>query len=48
MIAVTDGENAYGDGPGLGEIREREQINALGKLGVHLSMSSAFDSQTVV
>ena len=34
VIAVTDGENAYGDGPGLGEIREREQINALGKLGV--------------
>jgi LmbE family N-acetylglucosaminyl deacetylase len=34
VIAVTDGENAYGDNGGLGEIREREQTNALGKLGV--------------
>jgi LmbE family N-acetylglucosaminyl deacetylase len=34
VIAVTDGENAYGDDVGLGKIREREQTNALGKLGV--------------
>jgi LmbE family N-acetylglucosaminyl deacetylase len=34
VIAVTDGENAYGEEPRLGEIREQEQANALGKLGV--------------
>ena len=34
VIAVTDGENAYGSDDQLGEIREREQTNALGKLGV--------------
>jgi LmbE family N-acetylglucosaminyl deacetylase len=34
VIAVTDGENAYGDDDQLGEIREREQTNALGKLSV--------------
>ncbi len=35
VIAVTDGENAYGDDEGgLGEVREREQTNALAKLGV--------------
>ncbi len=34
VVAVTDGENAYGDDVGLGRIREREQTNALGKLGV--------------
>jgi LmbE family N-acetylglucosaminyl deacetylase len=34
VIAVTDGENAYEDEGGLGEIREREQTNGLGKLGV--------------
>jgi LmbE family N-acetylglucosaminyl deacetylase len=34
VIAVTDGENAYEDGSGLGEIREKEQMNALAKLGV--------------
>ena len=34
VVAVTDGENAYGDDVGLGEIRVREQTNALGKLGV--------------
>jgi LmbE family N-acetylglucosaminyl deacetylase len=34
VIAVTDGENAYEDGPRLGEIREIEQTNALAKLGV--------------
>ena len=34
VIAVTDGENAYQDGSELGEIREKEQTNALAKLGV--------------
>jgi LmbE family N-acetylglucosaminyl deacetylase len=34
VLAVTDGENAYGDDVGLGQIREREQRNALGRLGV--------------
>jgi LmbE family N-acetylglucosaminyl deacetylase len=34
VLAVTDGENAYGDDVGLGQIREREQTNALGRLGV--------------
>jgi LmbE family N-acetylglucosaminyl deacetylase len=34
VIAVTDGENAYKDSFELGEIREKEQTNALAKLGV--------------
>ena len=34
VVAVTDGENAYEDHVGLREIREREQTNALGRLGV--------------
>ena len=34
VAAVTDGENAYGHGIGLGEIRVREQTAALACLGV--------------
>ncbi len=34
VAAVTDGEKAYGDTPGLGPIREREQTAALARLGV--------------
>ncbi len=34
VVAVTDGENAYGECPGLGPIREREQTAALARLGV--------------
>jgi len=34
VIAVTDGDNAYTDWPGLGEVRRREQENALLHLGV--------------
>jgi LmbE family N-acetylglucosaminyl deacetylase len=34
VLAVTDGENAYGDDAGLGQIREQEQTDALGRLGV--------------
>ena len=34
VVAVTDGENAYPDSPGLAAIREREQTEALGYLGV--------------
>jgi LmbE family N-acetylglucosaminyl deacetylase len=39
VVAVTDGEKAYGDTPGLGEIRQREQEKALALLGVsHLDV----------
>lgn len=34
IVAVTDGENAYRDHPGLAAIRREEQEAALGKLGV--------------
>jgi LmbE family N-acetylglucosaminyl deacetylase len=34
IVAVTDGEMAYGDTPGLGQIREAEQEKALAILGV--------------
>jgi LmbE family N-acetylglucosaminyl deacetylase len=34
IAAVTDGENAYGDGPPLGEVRAKEQRSALEVLGV--------------
>ena len=34
IVAVTDGENAYPDTAGLGEVREREQTAALARLGV--------------
>lgn len=34
VVAVTDGENAYGYAPDLGNIRESEQRNALVRLGV--------------
>lgn len=34
IAAVTDGENAYGDSRGLGEVRAREQTAALAHLGV--------------
>ena len=34
VVAVTDGENAYADSTGLGELREVEQTAALGRLGV--------------
>jgi len=36
VAAVTDGENAYPDTPGLGELRAREQQHALHRLGVPL------------
>jgi LmbE family N-acetylglucosaminyl deacetylase len=34
VVAVTDGEMAYGDTPGLGQLRQKEQENALDILGV--------------
>ncbi len=34
VVAVTDGELAYGDTPGLAEIRQKEQEKALAILGV--------------
>jgi LmbE family N-acetylglucosaminyl deacetylase len=34
LAAVTDGENAYTDSHGLGEVRRREQVDALNRLGV--------------
>ncbi|MGC1871540.1 MAG: PIG-L family deacetylase [Acidobacteriaceae bacterium] len=34
VVAVTDGENAYGDNCGLGKIRQQEQEKALHTLGV--------------
>ncbi len=34
VVAVTDGESAYGYDPDLGKIRELEQRNALARLGV--------------
>lgn len=34
VVAITDGEGAYTDGHGLGEIRIQEQTAALAKLGV--------------
>ncbi len=34
VIAITNGENAYGEDRGLGEIRKVEQANALRRLGV--------------
>jgi LmbE family N-acetylglucosaminyl deacetylase len=36
VIAVSDGENAYGGAQGLGKLREREQVEALARLGVDL------------
>jgi LmbE family N-acetylglucosaminyl deacetylase len=36
VVAVTDGENAYHDTPGLGPLRAREQQRALERLGVPL------------
>ena len=37
IVAVTDGENAYSDVPGLAEMREHEQTEALARLGVDAS-----------
>jgi LmbE family N-acetylglucosaminyl deacetylase len=34
VVAVTDGENAYAEMPNLGQVREREQTEALSRLGV--------------
>jgi LmbE family N-acetylglucosaminyl deacetylase len=34
LAAVTDGENAYTDSPELGRLREREQVDALNRLGM--------------
>jgi LmbE family N-acetylglucosaminyl deacetylase len=34
VVAITDGENAYPEMPQLGQIREREQVEALNRLGV--------------
>lgn len=34
VVAVTDGENAYPETPNLGQVREREQTEALSRLGV--------------
>src|ERR1700744_6486567 len=34
VVAVTDGESAYGYDPNLGRLRESEQRNALACLGV--------------
>jgi LmbE family N-acetylglucosaminyl deacetylase len=34
VVAVTDGEHAYEENLGLGELRDREQAAALGRLGV--------------
>jgi LmbE family N-acetylglucosaminyl deacetylase len=34
VVAVTDGENAYGLDPRLGQVRRSEQTSALGALGV--------------
>lgn len=34
IIAITDGENAYGGVPGLASVREREQTDALAILGI--------------
>jgi LmbE family N-acetylglucosaminyl deacetylase len=34
VVAVTDGEMAYGETPGLGQLRQKEQENALAILGV--------------
>jgi LmbE family N-acetylglucosaminyl deacetylase len=34
VVAVTDGESAYGYDPSLGTLRESEQRNALARLGV--------------
>jgi LmbE family N-acetylglucosaminyl deacetylase len=38
VVAITDGENAYSDSDGLGEIRVPEQVEALRRLGVSKSM----------
>jgi LmbE family N-acetylglucosaminyl deacetylase len=35
VAAVTDGENAYSDSFGLGEVRRKEQVDALARLGVN-------------
>lgn len=37
VVAVTDGENAYADTPGLGELRRVEQSDAIERLGVPLN-----------
>ena len=34
LVAVTDGENAYANGKGLGEVRRKEQSDAAAWLGV--------------
>jgi LmbE family N-acetylglucosaminyl deacetylase len=34
VVAVSDGENAYAEEQGLGKVREREQNEALARLGV--------------
>jgi LmbE family N-acetylglucosaminyl deacetylase len=34
VVAVTDGENAYGDGSNLGTVRRSEQTDALDELGL--------------
>jgi LmbE family N-acetylglucosaminyl deacetylase len=34
VVAVTDGEHAYADNDGLAEVREKEQTQALARLGV--------------
>ena len=34
VVAITDGENAYSNSPGLGELRRMEQTHALSRLGV--------------
>jgi LmbE family N-acetylglucosaminyl deacetylase len=34
VVAVTDGEAAYGNSPGLGDLRREEQNRALAELGV--------------
>ena len=43
VAAVTDGENAYDDAPGLGQIRVTEQVEALRTLGVPEAMVYRFD-----
>ncbi len=35
VVAVTDGESAYSDAPGLASLREREQTEALARLDVN-------------
>lgn len=42
VAAVTDGEKAYGDMPGLGSLREQEQANALARLSVPRDCISRF------